>query len=216
MRSAIGRTLASGRAIGTVVVVFALAATLAALLMPIQAFDGNTTVAVARAGWQDDGQGIQKTKWGPLSSLDRDFVRKVRLAGLWELPSGRAAQERGGTAAVRRVGNHLVAGHTELDRMAVKDGRALHIVLPDQPRSMQNIYLKRINRAHGDNFDRTLVNVLRRQHGIVFTLIGLVRDQTRNTLVRALATRANAVVLDHITVLEATGLVDFNALNNIN
>ncbi|MGH3311978.1 MAG: DUF4142 domain-containing protein [Streptomyces sp.] len=216
MRSAISQALASGRAIGTLLVVFSLAATLAALLLPVYLFDGNRTVAAARQGWLDDGGGIRSTKYGPLSSLDRDFVRKVRLAGLWELPAGRSAQERGGRASVRRAGNHLVDGHTELDRLAVKAGRALDIELGNQPTGKQRDWLEQIYEARGDEFDRRSVNLLRQAHGAVFTLVGLVRDQTRNSMVRALATRANAVVLDHITVLEDTGLVDFDALNDVN
>jgi hypothetical protein len=34
-------------------------------------------------------------------------------------------------------------------------------------------------------------------------------------MVRSLATRANAIVLDHMTVLEDTGLVSFEELNDI-
>jgi len=216
MRSVISQALASGRAIGTILVVVALAATLAALLLPIQLFDGNRSVAAARQGWQDDGHGIRNTPYGPLSALDRDFVRKVRLAGLWELPSGRSAQERGGKASVRTVGDHLVHGHTELDRRAVDTGRALGIELPNQPNAQQRGWLSQMDQARGAAFDRLLVNLLRRAHGQVFGLIGLVRDQTRNSLVRKLANRANFVVLDHITVLEKTGLVDFDALNDVN
>ncbi|WP_240968981.1 hypothetical protein [Streptomyces sp. HNM0575] len=49
--------LANGRAIGTVVVVIGLVATLAALVMPSPWFEGNRNIAKARAGWQDDGKG---------------------------------------------------------------------------------------------------------------------------------------------------------------
>ncbi len=55
------------------------------------------------------------TPYGPLSALDRDFVTKVRLAGLWELPAGQQAEEKGTTAAVRTAGQHLIDGHTFLD-----------------------------------------------------------------------------------------------------
>ncbi|HWM36518.1 MAG TPA: DUF4142 domain-containing protein [Streptomyces sp.] len=211
MRSAI----ASGRAIGTVLIVLALAGTLSALLLPIQWFDGNRSIALARSGWQDDGDGTWKTEYGPLTPLDRDFVRKVRSAGLWELPAGRSAQERGGRKSVRIAGDHLVDGHTELDRRAIDAGRTLKISLPNQPTGPQQEWLNEMERSKGDEFDRVAVDRLRRAHGQVFGLVGLVRDQTRNSMVRSLATRANTVVLDHITVLEDTGLVDFEALNDV-
>jgi predicted outer membrane protein len=211
MRSA----MTSGRAIGTVLVVLGLVATLAALLLPVKFFDGNRSMALARAGWQDDGKGTWKTEYGPLTPMDRDFIRKVRNAGLWELPAGQSARERGTTKSVRIVGDHLVDGHEELDRRAIEAGRTLKVSLPNQPAGKNQDYLDEIDRSKGKEFDKVLVERLRQAHGVVFGLVGLVRDQTRNSMVRSLATRANTIVLDHITVLEDTGLVKFEALNDV-
>ncbi|WP_181764309.1 DUF4142 domain-containing protein [Streptomyces albidus (ex Kaewkla and Franco 2022)] len=208
MRSA----MTSGRAVGTMLIVLAVVGTLAALLLPIHWFDGNRSIAVARSGWQDDGKGTWKTEYGPLTPLDRDFIQKVRAAALWELPAGEAAKERGTRRSVRTAGDHLVDGHTELDKRAIKAGRTLNVPLPSEPTGDQQAYLKEIQNAQGAQFDRVFVNDLRRQAGTVFGLIGLVRDQTRNSMVRSLTTRANSVVLDHITVLEDTGLVDYKGL----
>lgn len=211
MRSVMGTSLASGRAIGTVLVVSALAATLTALLLPVHLFD-NGRVAAAAQGWDDDGKGTVNTSHGPLTALDRDFVRKVRQAGTWELPSGRQAKERSKRPEVLEAGDHLIEGHTELDERSIEVGRTLGIDLPNQPSKQQQGWLNQMNAAQGDEYDRLFANLLRRAHGKVFSLIALVRANTRNSMVRSLATRANAVVLDHITVLEDTGLVDFEAL----
>jgi len=205
----------SGRAVGTVLLVLALVATLAALILPSDLFSGNRASAIARSGWQDDGKGTWKTEYGPLTAMDRDFIRKVRSAGLWELPAGRSAQERGTRKSVRVVGDHLVDGHAELDKRAVTAARAMRVSLPTQPTGSQQEYLDDMEQAQGKEFDQVLVDHLRKQHGVVFGLVGLVRDQTSNSMVRSLATRANAIVLDHITVLEDTGLVDFEAMNDV-
>lgn len=211
MRSA----MTSGRAAGTVLVVLGLVATLASILVPVYFFDGNRSIALARSGWQDDGKGTWKTGYGPLTSLDRDFIRNVRNAGLWELPAGQSARERGTRKSVRIAGDHLVDGHTELDRRAIEAGRALKVSLPNQPDARYQRYLEEFKQADGEEFDRVLVKRLRQAHGADFSLVSLVRDQTRNSMVRSLATRANAIVLDHISVLEDTGLVDFEALNDV-
>ncbi|UGY90326.1 DUF4142 domain-containing protein [Streptomyces gobiensis] len=211
MRSVISRAMASGRGLGTVLVVSALAATLTALLLPVHMFDGGNSVANSQ-GWDDDGKGTVNTPHGPLTPLDRDFVRKVRLAGTWELPAGRQAQERSSREEVRRAGDHLIEGHTELDERAIEVGRTLGIALPNQPTEEQQGWLSQMNAAQGDEYDRLFANLLRRAHGKVFSLVALVRAQTRNSMVRSLASRANAVVLDHITVLEDTGLVDFQSM----
>ncbi|HEV7627282.1 MAG TPA: DUF4142 domain-containing protein [Streptomyces sp.] len=202
----------SGRAVGTVLVVLAVVVTLAALLLPVHWFDGNRSIAVARSGWEDDGKGTWKTEYGPLTSLDRDFLRRVRAAALWELPAGRSAKERGTRKSVRTAGDHLIDGHTDLDKRAIKAGRTLDVALPTQRAESDQKYLDDMKNSQGKEFDEVFVNDLRKQAGMVFGLIGLVRDQTRNSMVRALTTRANTVVLDHITVLEETGLVDYQAL----
>lgn len=192
---------------GTGLVVTGLLATLAALLFPVWSY-------ADRSGTGLDTLNAQtvSTDFGPLSAQDRDFVTKVRLAGLWELPAGQQAQERGTTGAVRTAGEHLVEGHTFLDARVREVAARLRLELPNQPSPQQRDWLGELADTHGAAYDEKFANILRRAHGKVFSLVAQVRASTRNTLVRALADDANTTVLDHITVLEATGLVDFDDL----
>ncbi len=193
--------------IGTGLVVAALAATVAALLFPIWSYRDRLGTGAA-----DLTAGSMATRYGPLSPLDRDFVDRVRLAGLWELPAGQQAEERGTTAAVRRAGEHLVTGHTALDDHVRRVADQLGLDLPNQPNAQQRSWLTRLGAARGGAYDREFANILRLAHGKVFTVVAQVRATTRNALVRSLADDANATVLDHIKVLEDTGLVDFDAI----
>ncbi|MFF3209077.1 DUF4142 domain-containing protein [Streptomyces sp. NPDC002886] len=224
-----GMSVASRHVMGTGIVIGALALTLIALLIPVRSFGGTSAAAApgpspapsgppaaapgsASAPADDDGAGVMNTAFGPLTPQDREFVRKVRLAGLWELPAGRQAQERGTRRSVRTAGEHLVEGHTELDRRVVEVGEALGVELPDRPSGQQQAWLDQLDRAQGATYEKLFVQLLRRAHGKVFTLVAQVRAQTRNSVVRELATDANTTVLDHIAVLEASGLVDFEGL----
>ncbi|MCF3181762.1 DUF4142 domain-containing protein [Streptomyces polychromogenes] len=218
-RSTGGLSVATRYTIGSGLVITALVATLVALLVPVSKFGDRAAAAPAGptalpAGVEDDGAGTMSTAYGPLGPVDRDFVRKVRLAGLWELPAGRQAQQRGARPAVRTAGQHLVEGHTELDRQVVQVGQALGVDLPDRPSAQQQAWLDQLTAAQGAEYERLFVQLLRRAHGKVFALLAQVRAQTRNSMVRALATSANSTVLDHITVLEETGLVDFDSLSD--
>lgn len=207
-------SVATRYTIGGGFVITALAVTLIALLIPVDRFGGRVAAAAGRPAPEDDGAGTLSTAYGPLTPADRDFVRKVRLAGLWELPAGRQAQQRGTRSAVRTAGEHLVEGHTDLDRQVIQVGQALGVDLPNQPSAQQQDWLGQLTRAKGDEYERLFVQLLRRAHGKVFALLAQVRAQTRNSMVRALATSANTTVLDHITVLEDSGLVDFDALSD--
>lgn len=207
--------ITSGRTIGTTLVVLAVVATLSALLLPIHFFDGNRTIAIARSGWEDDGKGTWKTEYGPLTALDRDFVQKVRTSAMWEVPAGRSAKERGTRKSVKAVGDELVEDYTDLDKRAIDVGRTLGVSLPAKPAGPQQENLDALRQARGEKFDEVFVNQVRKQAGQDLSLIALVRDQTRNSLMRTLATRANAAVLSHLTSVEETGLVDFESLPQV-
>lgn len=199
-------------ATGTALVVGALAATLVALLYPVWAYPGSTSPAASST--TDDGLGTVQTRYGPLTPLDRDFARKVRLAGLWERPTGQQSQTRSSNPAVREAGKHLITGHTELDKRVLKVGRILGIDLPGEPNPQQQGWLNILQSSQGAEYDRQFANLLRRAHGKVFVVVADVRANTRNSMIRALADRTNQVVRDHITVLEKTGLVDYDNLDD--
>ncbi|WP_406270238.1 DUF4142 domain-containing protein [Actinacidiphila glaucinigra] len=190
-------------ATGLSLVVGALVVTLAALAYPVMS--GLNSPAVTAAGAQ-----TVSTQYGPLTQLDRTFVTKVRLAGLWEFPAGQMGLQKGTTPAVKRAGQHLIDGHTNLDATCRTIAPQLGITLPNQPTQQQMGFLATMSSATGQDFDQKFANILRLAHGQVFSVVAQVRATTRNSLVRELADQANATVLDHITVLEKTGMVNFD------
>lgn len=192
---------------GTGIIITGLTATLVALLIPMWSYAdrSDTGLSVLNAG-------TVATPYGPLSALDREFIEKVRLAGLWELPAGEQAQQKGTTQAVRTAGEHLVEGHTFLDARVRDVASKLGLALPNEPNEQQKQWLATLDQAQGVDYDRQFANILRLAHGRVFSVVAQVRASTQNSLVRALADDANTVVLDHIKILEATGYVDFGAL----
>ncbi|WEO94600.1 DUF4142 domain-containing protein [Streptomyces sp. FXJ1.172] len=195
---------------GTGLVIAALATTAAALLYPLWSYADRQETA--GAGADVLSARTVTTPYGPLSAQDQDFITKVRLAGLWELPAGQLAERKGTTAAVRTAGQHLVDGHTSLDAHVRTVATQLGVPLPNEPNTQQKQWLTTLEAAQGEDFDRKFAAILRLAHGRVFTLVAQVRSDTQNSLVRDLADDANATVLDHIKVMEATGYVDFTAL----
>jgi predicted outer membrane protein len=194
---------------GTGVIIIGLAATIAALVFPIWSYADRSdpTGAVNVLSAQ-----TVSTRYGPLSGLDRDFIVKVRLAGLWELPAGEMAEQKGTTQAVRTAGQHLVDGHAALDAHVRTVATRLGVPLPNQPNAQQEQWLATLTAAQGQDFDREFANIVRLAHGRVFSVVAQVRAGTQNALVRDLADDANTTVLDHIKVLEATGYVDYSTL----
>ncbi|MYR46042.1 DUF4142 domain-containing protein [Streptomyces sp. SID5910] len=193
--------LTRGR-IGVVVLLGAMTLTLTALAFP----------AVLGLDKPDGDQNrvVASTKYGPLTEADRDFVVKVRAAGLWEYPLGEMAMRRGTTEAMRTAGEHLVVGHAGLDAMCREIAPELGITLPNKASPQQQGFVATVDAKSGGEFDSTAVNIMRVTHGQIFPAIAKIRASTKNTLVRQLADLANDTVLDHITVLEKTGLVEYD------
>ncbi len=144
---------------------------------------------------------------GPLTAADRDLIVRVRLAGLWELPAAQQALERFPSGPMKEAANHLIVGHTDLDKRVRVVARDLGVELPNQPTDQQQGWLQQMTAASNQDYAKTWANLLRSAHGKIFPVIGAVRNQTRNSLVRQLASDANQTVLDHITVLEKTGAI---------
>ncbi|MFF3328602.1 DUF4142 domain-containing protein [Streptomyces sp. NPDC002888] len=153
---------------------------------------------------------IAQTSSGPLTEADRDFVVKVRAAGLWEYPVGQMAVQKGTSKAVVTAGQHLIDGHAALDATVRRIAPQLGITIPDQPSPQQQGFVTTLSSDSGKQFDSDFANILRVTHGTIFNTVSKIRSTTRNTLVRQLADQANTTVLDHISVMEKTGLVNFD------
>ena len=149
---------------------------------------------------------------GTISAADRDFVTKVRLAGLWEIPAGEMAQEKSNDSRIQAIGRDIAAQHVVLDELTRNAAKKLKIDLPNKPNSDQQSWLAEMREAEGTDFDQVYIDRLRAAHGKIFPAIATIRSTTRNDTVRKLAQQANQFVATHMTLLESSGIVDFGAL----
>ncbi|KAG0374565.1 hypothetical protein BGX24_010245 [Mortierella sp. AD032] len=146
------------------------------------------------------------TRFGPLSAVDRELVRKVRLATLWELPMAREATQRAELGKVKRISAAIEEQHVFLD--AAVDGvvQQMPMDMPTEPNALQKCFMADIRAQSGIDYDTTFVKWLRFAHGQVFESIATVRGTSQNTVMRSFAETANMFVLGHMQLLESTGL----------
>jgi predicted outer membrane protein len=157
-------------------------------------------------GWVD-------TQWGALGPVDVSLVEGVRRADLWEGEAGQLAVAKGASARVREIGAIISNQHLkELDPLTLKVGEQLGVALPNEPSEEQESWLVQMRQNSGEAFDDIFVTRLRAAHAKVFSLIATVRANTRNSLMRSFAQTANRYVDGHISMLDSTNLVEFNAL----
>lgn len=205
-------TRASMRMVAVAVAICAVAAT---LLILVRGSGGEASASSADGTGQHGGRSATTRSQAPahagpqpVTEVDKTFLVKVRQAGLWEIPAGRLAQTHADSEAVKRAGLHLIDGHSKLDQLVREDARILGVSLPNQATEEQQDFVRRLESARGAEFDRLFANLLRASHGKIFATIGEVRAATQNDLIRRHARQANQTVLDHMEVLEDTGLVD--------
>ncbi|MGW4064946.1 DUF4142 domain-containing protein [Amycolatopsis sp. NPDC004747] len=178
--------------------------------VPAHNMPGMQLGSAAQAGAGDNPAGA-----GPVTELDKTFLVKVRQAGLWEIPAGDLAQTNASSEQVKRAGLHLLDGHSHLDQLVREDAKMLGVPLPDKATAEQQDWVRQLTNARGAEFDRLFANVLRASHGKIFATIAEVRAGTQNDVIRRHATQANQTVLDHMTVLEDTGLVDAKTIEEV-
>jgi predicted outer membrane protein len=147
-----------------------------------------------------------------LNAADMALLNGVRLAGLWEMPAGQMAAQKGKNPRVREIGAEIANQHVQLDELVVAAANELGASIPADPTAQQQGWLKEMQNAEDGQFDQIFVTRLRAAHGKIFPVIGAVRSATRNAEVRKLADAANTFVLNHMKMLESTGLVEYGQL----
>ncbi|MFE3323943.1 DUF4142 domain-containing protein [Streptomyces sp. NPDC059176] len=226
------RAVQSSVSMKAVAIIAAVCAAVVAVLVVVRGSDDKASAAPAGVAAQDgygqsasagyghsdsghstsagstDGEQTQPSGPQPTTEVDKVFLVKVRQAGLWEIPAGHLAQTHASSEAVKRAGLHLIDGHSKLDQLVREDAKILGVPLPNEATAEQQGWVKQMENAQGAEFDRLFANLLRASHGKIFATIGEVRAATQNDLIRRHARQANQTVLDHLEVLEDTGLVD--------
>ena len=147
-----------------------------------------------------------------LNVADMTLLNGVRQAGLWEIPAGQMAAQKGSTAKVRQVGQMIANQHVQLDQLTVDAANKLGATLPATPTAQQQGFLTQLQAAKGLQFDQMFVAFLRGTHGFIFPVISAVRASTHNEIVRKLADQASIFVMHHMQMLESTGLVQYAKL----
>jgi putative membrane protein len=183
----------------------AILAFLIAPVSPAHAAGGDGVPVPAATSLSDKGVGA-------VTAADKDFVIKVRLAGLWEIPAGNMAVEKSNDPRVVAIGKAIAAQHVTLDALDRTAAKKIGVELPNQPNSDQQYWLSEMRNATAAQFDQIFVDRLRAAHGKIFPAIATIRASTRNDAVRKLAQQTNQFVLTHITLLESSGIVDYGSL----
>src|SRR5690349_18396535 len=68
-----------------------------------------------------------------LNAADMTLLNGVRQAGLWEIPAGQMAAQKGKSEKVRQVGQMIADQHVQLDQLVVDAANKLGTTIPSTP-----------------------------------------------------------------------------------
>src|ERR1700754_5129603 len=103
--------------------------------------------ARADSGIPTPGDNLSDKGAGTITAADKDFVIRVRLAGLWEIPASNMAQTKSDDPRIVAIGKSIAAQHVVLDQMDRDAAKKLGIDLPNQPNSDQQYWLSEMKNA---------------------------------------------------------------------
>lgn len=143
---------------------------------------------------------------------DKTFLDKVKQAGLWEIPMGDLAEQKGLSNRTKEVGKLIASDHRVLDDDVTRVAAKFGVSLPSEASLQQQGWMKEISSANGKKLDELFAQRLRFAHGVVYGAIAQVRAFSRNALMRDFATQCELFVARHMSLLESTNEVDMNAM----
>jgi putative membrane protein len=88
------------------------------------------------------------------SDQDRAYLVAAHQSNLAEIATGKLAQQKAASDAVKDLGERWVADHTKLDTAVTQTAEALGVDLPDAPNAEQQALAARYEAASGSAFDK--------------------------------------------------------------
>jgi putative membrane protein len=92
-----------------------------------------------------------------LNDADRIFLRAAHQSNLAEIATGKLAQSKGSSQAVKDLGAMLVTDHTKLDAALRKIATAKNVSLPSAPNADQQALQAKLTKASAGDFDALFV-----------------------------------------------------------
>ena len=157
------------------------------------------------AGMAPDTPGVDAAKPAPDygNNQDRLFVKLAAIGGQAEVDFGQLAQKKGGSDAVKKFADRMVADHDKSNERLLRTARALKV---EVPRNGQRIDLDpehktiraEIDRASGVKFDRAYLVSQVQDHQKTANLLLWEISYGQNQELTKYASDTLPVVLDHL------------------
>lgn len=169
-------------------------ATLAALVLAL---------APPAAAQQGNPAGMTPASRAPAPSpapnpADRLFVLLVGQGGLAEVELGRLAQARGGSDAVKRLGQRMVEDHGRANAELAQAARTAGLAPPTEPAPEQRATRERLAGLQGAAFDQAYLRAQLVEHQKAVQLLQWEMGSGQHAPLQQMASATLPTVLEHL------------------
>lgn len=145
------------------------------------------------------------------ASPDRAFYLKAAAGGMAEVETGKLAQEKGASEAVKNFGAKMEEDHTAANEKLMALAASKKIKLPKEPDAKHKAIQKNLSAKSGAAFDSAYIKGQIADHKATIALLEREITSGKDAEAKAFASETLPVVKAHLAMLQTMSGVPVNA-----
>jgi putative membrane protein len=145
--------------------------------------------------------GVQAPAANSVTHGDKDWVISSAKGGMEEVRLGELAETKGGSAAVKAFGKHMVTDHGKANSELKQLASLKHITLPTSDSKSDSDY-KKLNALSGAQFDKQYVAMMVKDHKADVASFKSESKKGHDNNIRAWAGRTLPTLEGHLAMIQ--------------
>ncbi len=136
------------------------------------------------------------------TSMDKTFVTKAAVGGMFEVESSKIATDKGTTQGVKDFGSKMVEDHSKANDELKSIASSKGIDVPAALDSKHQKMLDSLNAKSGKAFDMEYLSDMSKSHKAADALFMKEADKGKDADLKAFADKTDKVIKEHISMLK--------------
>ena len=136
-----------------------------------------------------------------VSMSDKHFVSAALEGGMAEVQMGKLAEEKGGSADVKRFGHKMVEDHTKLGDQMKSVAEQIGLAPPASPSIFEQMEFKKLEKLSGDQFDQEYIKTMVKDHESDLKDFRKEANSGTSPAVKSAASEGADVVSKHLSMI---------------
>ena len=137
-----------------------------------------------------------------MSSMDKMFVKKAAMGGMFEVQTGQIAASKGDSQDVKDFGNKMVADHGKANDELKGIVTSMNMQTPDALDAKHQKMVDALNAKSGPAFDKAYMADMSKAHSMDDALFMKEASSGTNPQLKDFASKTDMVVKQHIQMID--------------